>query len=104
MVRGCIDWHHDGLKIPCSVRAATDEYRTEQDVSGRYMRDIFVPAEHCQIKFSDLYTAMERWCYESGDFKPSKKFVGAWLKDNGYKEKQSGGRWYLGIGFKPHLE
>jgi hypothetical protein len=38
MIRDCIDWHHDGLQSPCSVRAATDEYRTEKDVLGRFMR------------------------------------------------------------------
>jgi putative DNA primase/helicase len=100
MVRGCLDWQRGGLRIPDSVRAATEEYRTEQDVLGRFVAECCLFGQVYRVKFSDLYTRLENWCKDSGDNLPSKTFVGEWLKNAGYQDRHSGCRWYLEIGLK----
>jgi putative DNA primase/helicase len=100
MVRGCLDWQNNGLQIPDSVRVATAEYRTEEDSVGRFIADCAITGNPFRVKFSDLYDRLEHWCNESGDNIPSRKFLSQWLKDNGYQDKHSGARWYLGIGLR----
>lgn len=103
MVRGCLEWQRNGLQIPDAVRAATAEYRTEQDTLGRFVEDCCTCNSAARVKFSDLYSALERWCADGGDNLPGRRFVGSWLKDQNFKERQSNGRWYLGIGLKANL-
>lgn len=38
-VRGCLEWQRIGLAPPAAVAAATEEYRQEEDVIGRFMED-----------------------------------------------------------------
>lgn len=100
MVRGCLEWQRSGLQILDSVRAATAEYRSEQDTLGRFAETCCIRSNSVRVKFSSLYSALESWCNEGGDNVPSKRFVGSWLKDNGLKEHTNNGRWYLGIALK----
>jgi putative DNA primase/helicase len=100
MVRGCLDWQRGGLRIPDSVRAATAEYRTEQDTLGRFVASCCCINQGVKVKFSSLYDELEKWCNEGGDNLPSRRFVGTWLKESGYQERTNNGRWYLGIGLK----
>lgn len=97
MVRGCLDWQQSGLQIPDSVRTATAAYRSEEDTVGRFVSECCITEELSRVKFSDLYARLEQWGNESGDNIPSRKFVSQWLKENGYRDKQSGVRWYIGI-------
>jgi putative DNA primase/helicase len=100
MVRGCLEWQRGGLLIPESVRAATAEYRSEQDTLGRFVETCCLRNEAVRVKFPSLYGELEKWCNEGGDNLPSKRFVGSWLKENGFTEKSSNGRWYHGIALK----
>ncbi len=99
-IRGCLEWQRDGLQVPDSIRAATEGYRTEQDVLGRFVNECCLTGQAFKVKFSSLFAALETWSNESGDNLPSRTFVGQWLKDNGYQDKHSGTRWYLGIALK----
>ena len=97
-VQGCLDWQRAGLRIPESVRASTEEYRHEQDALGRFVSECCVTGLTCKVKFSSLFDALERWANDGGDNLPSRRFVGGWLKDGGFREHANNGRWYLGIG------
>jgi putative DNA primase/helicase len=37
MVEGCLLWQQEGLKAPAAVREATEEYREEEDIVGRFL-------------------------------------------------------------------
>lgn len=100
MVQGCLDWQRGGLQIPDSVRAATEDYRSEQDILGQFLAECCDIYQTYRVKFSSLYETLEGWCNESGANLPSRTFVGEYLKDRGFRDKQSGVRWYLGIGLK----
>jgi len=98
MVRGCLEWQRDGLQIPDIVRAATADYRSESDTVGRFVAECCVQHSSARVRFAELYVALESWCADAGDSLPSKKFVGEWLQQNGFASRQSGGRWYDGLG------
>lgn len=103
MVQGCIEWQQGGLQIPDCVRAATEEYRSEEDTVGRFIGECCLTGQSYRVKFSSLFTALEEWCNDSGANLPSRKLFGQWLKDHDYKDKHSMGRWYLGIGLKNEI-
>jgi hypothetical protein len=42
VVRGCIEWHREGLRAPDEVRRATGEYRAEMDVLAGFISDCCV--------------------------------------------------------------
>ena len=100
MVQGCLDWKRGGLQIPDSVRAATEEYRNESDTLGRFVAESCLTMPSVRVKFSSLYGELEKWCHDGGDNLPAKRFVGSWLKENGFKDHTNNGRWYLGIALK----
>ena len=43
VLKGCLDWQRDGLKIPAVVQQATDKYRASQDSFGDFISDRCVP-------------------------------------------------------------
>lgn len=81
VVRGAVEWFHNGLRPPSVVLAAGEAYRTEQDRVGQFIVD------ECELgaDFSEplvgimdrgLYPAYKGWCRESGILALSKqKFV-----------------------------
>lgn len=101
-VRGCLEWQCGGLQVPDSILAATEDYRTEQNTLGRFVAECCLVGPAFKVKFSSFFASLETWCNESGDNLPSRKLVGQWLKDNGFEDKQSGVRWYLGIALNPN--
>ena len=100
MVRGCLEWQRNGLQIPDSVRAATAEYRSEQDTLGRFVEQCCIVSNAVRVKFSSLYAALETWCNDTGDNLPKKRFVSSWLKEADFKEHTNNGLWYIGIALK----
>jgi putative DNA primase/helicase len=39
MVRGCLEWQKRGLDMPDEVRQATEEYRENEDILGRFIKE-----------------------------------------------------------------
>jgi putative DNA primase/helicase len=103
-VQGCLDWLKFGLQPPPEVQDATKDYRSDQDVVGRFVSACCIRDRALKVKFSNLYEALESWCKESGDATPGRKVVGEWLRNQEFQEKQSNGRFYLGLALKPEAE
>ena len=100
MVQGCVEWQRTGLQIPDSVRAATAEYRSEQDTLGRFAEQCCIISGMVRVKFAQLYDSLTKWCEENGDNLPSKRFVSSWLKEHDFKDTTNNGLWFLGIALK----
>ncbi len=103
MVRGCLDWQRDGLQVPESVRGATAEYRTEEDVVDRFIQDRCRTGGHTMVgeRASNLYEAYRRWCGEEGEVALNNTRFGRILTEKGYPSRRSGGIWRLGIATRP---
>lgn len=99
-IGGCLDWQRGGLRIPETVRAATAEYRSENDTLGRFVAECCLTGSTYRAKFSAIYEALQSWCDDSGENLPNRRFVGRWLKDHEFREHSSNGRWYFGVAIK----
>lgn len=74
LVRGCLEWQRDGLKIPQVVQMATDKYRDEENIIKQFAQErcILGPEKRTQAK--TLFDAFRTWCDENGHSINQKQF------------------------------
>jgi putative DNA primase/helicase len=91
LLRGCLRWQKHGLGQSAIIQAATDAYRQEQDVVGRWI------ADHCQAtpdarqSTLELYADFQAWCAAVGEFIPSAKVFAERLSTHGFEARKSDG-------------
>jgi putative DNA primase/helicase len=69
-VRGCLAWQKDGLQPPDAVLHATEAYRNEMDVIGRFLEACCVVAPgdtSVRTQATTLYNAFRDWCTQGGE-------------------------------------
>ena len=87
---GCLEWQRTGLDPPREVRAATADYRGEQDVLG-----VFI-AERCELNgnssasASAIYGSYKNWAEATGERPISRRMLGVLLKERGLESRRSG--------------
>jgi putative DNA primase/helicase len=69
-VRGARAWMQRGLTMPAAVEAATQEYRSEMDILGRFIDETCQVEAGVQVKAGDLYKAYKQWCDDNGINRP----------------------------------
>ena len=91
-VRGCLEWQEHGLKPPTEVRAATDEYRDEQDVLGEFISSecIMDPGEF--VAKDRLFDTYKKFCDDNGEKPVSKKNFGSRMIEKGFDKNVRRGR------------
>jgi putative DNA primase/helicase len=60
-VRGCLEWQRHGLGTPDAVRAATREYRDENDALTPFLDAYCVIAEGASVQAEPCYHAYRHW-------------------------------------------
>lgn len=104
MIEGCLLWQRERLGIPKEIRAATDAYQEEMDVTGSFF------AECCEINKDDkklmtaakeLYAVYAEWCVRNGEVPDSQTTFGGQLESLGFeKYRTSVARFWRGVGLK----
>lgn len=99
-VRGCVAWQEHGLAAPEEVKAATEQYRAEQDMLMAFIEECCIQAPYAEATAGDLYRAYTRWCETSGEKPLCQRDFGARLGEKGFKQDRSTGgvRFWRGIG------
>ncbi|HEY0376412.1 MAG TPA: phage/plasmid primase, P4 family [Pyrinomonadaceae bacterium] len=70
MLRGCLDWQRDGLRVPQAVEEATQEYRESQDPLKDFIADCCVLTPATWTPTAALRAEYERWTKERGERHP----------------------------------
>lgn len=90
IIDGAVRYHREGLNPPAAVRNATDQYRRDEDVIGRFVADVLEFDPHAWCYSSDLKAELDDWCAEQGIATiPRMHEVVATLRQQGCKD---GGR------------
>jgi putative DNA primase/helicase len=101
---GAMLWRQEGLKMPESVKGATDDYRSEMDILGDFLEDCCVLDPSEEVITNDLYSTYEDWCDTNGEKAMCNRIFSSRLKDRGFQRIQKTGgnrvRVWLGIGVK----
>jgi putative DNA primase/helicase len=97
-VQGCLEWQRQGLNPPPEVLAATEEYKSEMDLIGKWIEECCITTPHATAKASALYSSYKRWVEDNGGFPLSSTKFGLKLGDRGFAKEKSGTVIYRGIG------
>lgn len=100
-VRGCRDWQQDGLGLPEEVRAATAQYREEQDVLAAFLSDCCQIGPEHKAKRSDLYDKYQWWCRENRETEVGAKEFGMAMTERGFERYKDNVTYYRGVGLTP---
>lgn len=97
-IAGFLAAQRDGLNPPDEVRAATDDYRSEQDLVGMFITDCCVTGPGNSVRAAELYREYQRWATESGLRPVSQVRLAGVLLERGFtKSRSRAGVEYHGI-------
>jgi putative DNA primase/helicase len=98
-VQGCLSWQALGLGMVDAIQNATDSYRLESDVLAQFIDEALVVNPKAKTHAGDLYKHYDQWCKSTGHEALNSTNFGRRMTERGYmKEKQSGSKYYIGIG------
>jgi putative DNA primase/helicase len=99
---GCMDWQRDGLRTPQCVTAATEQYRTEEDIVGQFLSERITELSGERVLQISVYQAYQGWAEEVGIKRSMQaKVFNRQLEERGFKRLQSGGaRFWLDMFLK----
>ena len=98
LIEGAKRWCKEGLKTPDIIINATDEYRSEMDIMGIFIRERCNREAGVSVKARELYKCYQDWCMENNERTGSERFFGLRLKELGVEQKRyKDGRYWLGI-------
>jgi putative DNA primase/helicase len=89
LVDGCLAWQRAGLGEPQTVRAATADYRSGEDVVGCWLADC---ARTERASAAALYGAFKPWAVEHGEYVPTMTAFGKALAAHGWTRDRRDGR------------
>lgn len=101
-VDGCMAWQRDGMSPPAAVRAATDEYRLDEDVVGQFIEDrcyVQPGSDTVRERASALFEAYTKWCEETGNVPVRQREFGRAMTERGFGRTKDGrgAKVYLGV-------
>ena len=84
LLEGLRDYLSDGLQVPDSLIKITDQYKSDEDVVGTFLKEncLFSPA-YSEVK-NTIYSKYEDWCREEGYQKINKNKFTRKLTARGY--------------------
>lgn len=101
LVRGCLAWQKEGLNPPDIVKAATEDYKNDEDTLGHFIEERCTLGASCHVRAGELFQAWKAWAETNGITYISGTRFGLEIRRRGfdsYKDKL--GIYYQGIGLK----
>ena len=66
-VKGCVEWHRNGLQVPITVRQATATYKEKSNPLADFVADECVMNASAFTTVGDLRQAYDSWCSANGE-------------------------------------
>jgi len=100
-VEGCLAWRASGLRPPPAVVAATQAYRSGEDVLGAFLDECCDVEAAARVEGKSLYAVFRAWAERNGERDMTARAFGDALEERGMERKASNGRrWFVGLGLK----
>lgn len=99
LIEGCQDWIEQGkdAPVPDAVKAATEEYRNDEDVIGRFIETCIKEISGGFVTGKDVYNTFKLWCEEAGIEPISGSAFGRKFGTKFDKTRSRSSQRYLGI-------
>jgi putative DNA primase/helicase len=89
------------LKAPPVVLTATDEYRSEMDIIGNFVKDCCIQKPGIIIKVRELYKAYQKWCTDNNEHMASERFLALRLQEIGFeRSRKAEARFWKNLGLR----
>jgi len=99
IIRGCLDYQHQGLNPPKVIRDQTAEYRAGEDQIGRFLVEAgIVRNTNVKSESAALYKCYCDWAENNGENAVSNKRFSQDLERAGHAKKKDGKVFWLGLG------
>jgi putative DNA primase/helicase len=97
-VRGCLEWQATGLAPPEEVQRATQEYREDSDLVGRWIVERCIVGRGAQVQAAVAYRDYSRWIEAQGAHPMSLMSFSRLLNERGFDKRKSGVVTFYGVG------
>lgn len=97
LVRGCLLWQAQGLNPPKVVLAATEEYRSEEDVFGTFLSECCHLALGVEERSGVLFKEYKSWTKDNELESISITAFGRRMGKKFKKKAKKNGQWYQGV-------
>lgn len=84
-VKGCQMWQAEGLGLPAEVKQATQSYRQEMDILGKFIANCCIQKPDIKTPMKFLYQEYVRWCEDAGERPLSKNEFAKELTVRGFE-------------------
>lgn len=84
MVRHCLAWQRDGLKVPDCVRVATQAYRDAEDLFAMFLDERCVQEPRAESGATDLQEGYKGWAEQRNERELSHKALSSKLEERGF--------------------
>ena len=98
LIRGCLDWQQQGLNPPEKVKAATEQYRQDEDIIQHFIDDCCLTGGGQFTPANDLYNAYKEWCDRNGHKPLSNKHFSEKIRLRFGRGRNKQGFYYQNIG------
>lgn len=85
LVEGAIRWAQEGLEEPQIVKDLTAEYRSENDLVGKFINDTYTRDPQSHVFVADMTAALKQWCELNNVDVPKGQFFNQQMKAKGFK-------------------
>lgn len=100
IVRGCLDWQHEGLRAPKPIAEATHDYQTEMDKLQAFIDERCVVSANERCLFKELYASYVQYCKQLGEFVIDKREFKERLERKEYATKHGTGNMVVVLGIR----
>lgn len=98
MIDGCLAWQRDGLRIPASIRSASEQYRRDTDVLGDWMDSRCERKAGVRERVGSLFASYCTFLREANVKAPSLSAFSRQLRDRGFgAARDSRSRYVVGL-------
>lgn len=104
LVRGCLNWQHEGLKIPVSMREAKEDYRKSEDTLSLFIEECCIKDINSNVSAKALYAAYKNWSGENNLQPKNGNDFGQRMAKRFEKKHTYRGQFYFGINLLENVE
>jgi putative DNA primase/helicase len=89
ILEGTAQWQKEGLKAPAEIINATDDYRSEMDVIGNFVKECCEEKYGTKIRVRELFKAYQDWCNQNNEHACSERFLSLRLQEIGFQRTRT---------------
>jgi putative DNA primase/helicase len=105
MVRGCLEWQKQGLRIPKRVSAATQEYLDAEDLLRQFLEECCLTgSDNYRCRAGRLHKAFVTWCGDRLETPMKMRGFGDAMAEREFRKETSNGVWYIGVALRDPAE